>query len=156
MIGPGDWTRSSSNLFLNIWKGMKYYTRGVTGYVDVHDLITVMVFLMEKNTDCGRYIVSSENLSYRDVFSTVAGALGKKPPHRRAGRFLMHLAWRMDWLRSVVSSQKRVISRETVRAGMAKRYFSSRKAAAACNIRFKPVERSIRETAKVFLKDHAF
>lgn len=155
VIGPGDWTRSSSNLFLNIWKGMKYYTEGVTGYVDVRDLVSVMVFLMEKSDDRGRYIVSSENLSYKDVFTMVASALGKKPPVKQAGRLLMNLAWRLDWLRSVFSGKKRVISRETVRAGLAKRHFSNRKVADACGIRFMPVERSIRETAEAFIKDQS-
>jgi len=153
IIGPGDWKRSSSNLFLRIWKGMKFYTTGVTGYVDIHDVINVMVKLMEEHTESERFILSSENLSYREVFQLVASALGKEPPRLHAKRFFIELAWRLDWIRSKISGANRLISREAVRAGSAKAYFSSEKLVAKTGIQFKAVNQSISETAKIFLKD---
>ncbi len=153
IIGPGDWTRSSSNLFQQIWKGMKYYTTGITGYVDIHDVIKVMISLMKENYEGERFIVSSENLSYKEVFILVARALDKNPPSKHATKFLIGLAWRLDWLRSRIFRTKRLISREVVRAGSAQAYFSNAKAIAATGIRFKAVEQSIKETAEIFLRE---
>ena len=68
IIGPGDWNRSSSYLFSAVWKGMKFYTEGVTGYVDIRDVVHTMINLMVGDFSSERYTVSAENLSYRQVF----------------------------------------------------------------------------------------
>ena len=38
ILGPGDWTKGSSQIFQKIHKGLKFYTQGSTGYVDVNDV----------------------------------------------------------------------------------------------------------------------
>ena len=153
IIGPGDWSRSSSYLFQRIWKGMNYYTNGVTGYVDIHDVITVMSRLMRGDLTGERYIVSSENLSYKEFFTMVAGALGKDPPARYASGFLTGLAWRLDWLISKILRTERLLSKETVRASAAQVRFSNRKAIDATGVSFKSIDQSIQETAKIFLRE---
>ena len=60
IIAPGNWERSSSRLFSLVWKGLKYYSEGVTGYVDIRDVITAMIRLMETNVSGERFTVSSE------------------------------------------------------------------------------------------------
>jgi dihydroflavonol-4-reductase len=153
IIGPGDWTRSSAYLFLRIWKGMKYYTNGITGYVDIGDVITVMSRLMKGNSTAERYIVSSDNLSYKEFFTMVAGALGRNPPDRYASGFLMGLAWRLDWLRARILRNGRVLSKETVRTSSAQVRFSNRKVIEATGVTFKAIDQSIRDTAKIFLRE---
>ena len=46
IIGPGDWKSGSSLLFSTVWKGLKFYTKGGTGFVDVRDVTKVMRLLM--------------------------------------------------------------------------------------------------------------
>jgi len=67
ILGPGFW-EDNSGLFRLVWQGLKYYTRGVNGYVDVRDLSKVMVRLMDRNIFGERFIVSAENLSYEQLF----------------------------------------------------------------------------------------
>jgi len=153
IIGPGDWTRSSSSLFQRIWKGMKYYTTGVTGYVDIHDVIHVMIKLMKGKSEGERFIVSSENLSYKEAFIKVARALERNPPTKHAKKILIGLAWRLDWLKSRILRTRRLISRDAIHAGSSQAYFSSAKVIAETGIHFKSVEQSIQETAAIFLRE---
>ena len=38
ILGPGDWNKGSSQIFQKIYNGLKFYTTGSTGYVDVVDV----------------------------------------------------------------------------------------------------------------------
>ena len=154
IIGPGDWNRSSSYLFSAVWKGMKFYTEGVTGYVDIRDVVHTMINLMVGDFSSERYTVSAENLSYRQVFEMIASALDKPPPRIHATPLLISLAWRMSWLISKLNGKKRSITRDTVKSSKRKALFSNEKIRQAISIDFIPVRQSIRDTAIHFL-DHA-
>jgi nucleoside-diphosphate-sugar epimerase len=154
IIGPGDWNRSSSYLFTAVWKGMRFYTRGMTGYVDVRDVIHAMISLMDGNFSDQRYIVSSENLTYRQILEMIARALGKKPPGIFASPFLLALGWRGDWLVSTLTRKARMITRETARSSMRIAKFSNQKIRTALGMDFIPIEQSIQQTALHFLKAH--
>jgi nucleoside-diphosphate-sugar epimerase len=150
IIGPGNWQRGSSSLFTNIYKGMKFYTEGITGYVDVTDVIKCMRLLMEKNKFGERFVLVSENRSYKDVFYMIASALGAKRPSIKATPFLGTIAWRASKLGWILFRKPPVITRETVRAGFNKVYFSNKKIKNTCNMEFIPLEKSIQKTAGFF------
>jgi len=154
IIGPGDWSRSSPYLFTAVWKGMKFYTKGITGYVDIHDVIRAMTALMEGDFLGERYTVSSENLSYHQVLKMIAIALGKKPPRIHATPFLISLGWRFDWLLSTLTGKTRMITRDTAKSSRRKALFSNQKIKTAIGIEFLPVQKSIDNTARIFLDTH--
>jgi dihydroflavonol-4-reductase len=151
IFGPGDWSRSSSRLIKTVWDGLKYYTEGVTGYVDIKDVVKSMIWLAQSDISGERFIISSENLSYKEVFIMISRELGKPPPGILATPFLIGIAWRLDWLRSRLTGRKRIITRETVGASQNKKYFSSKKIADTMGIQFIPISKSIEDTVRVFL-----
>lgn len=151
IIGPGNWQRGSASIFTNIHKGMKFYTGGITGYVDVNDVVKCMRQLMEKNRFGERFTLVSENRSYKDVFFMVADALGVKRPSIKANPFLGGIAWRASTLGWILFRKPPVITRETVRAGFNKVYFSNKKIKNTCNMEFVPLEKSIQKTARFFI-----
>ena len=154
IIGPGDWRRSSSYLFSAVWKGMKFYTEGITGYVDIRDVVRAMVDLMESGHKGERFAVTSENLSYRQVLEKIAGSLGKKPPSIYATPLMISLAWRLDWLTNILTGKPRKITRDTAKSSSRKAVFSNRKIREATGMEFIPIDQSIQETASIFLKSH--
>ncbi|MFC2112977.1 NAD-dependent epimerase/dehydratase family protein [Bacteroidota bacterium] len=155
IIGPSDWKRSSSYLFTAVWKGMQFYTKGVTGYVDIRDVITSMVKLMEGEQSNERFTVSSENLSYQQVLAMIAEVLGKKPPRFLATPFLISLAWRGDWLICKLTGRARSITRDAAKSSNRKTLFSNQKISEATGIVFMPIKKSIQDTARYFLKVHS-
>lgn len=151
IIGPGDWNRSSSYLFSAVSKGMKFYTEGITGYVDIRDVVLAMITLMDGDFSSERYIVSAENLSYRQILELIATALNKPPPRLHATPFLISVAWRLNWLISKFNGVKRSITRDTVKSSKRKALFSNQKICQAIMIDFIPVKQSVRDTANHFL-----
>jgi len=72
VLGPGKWSSGSAQFFKAVWDGLKFYTGGATGFVDVNDVVRAMITLMEdtnfKRCKNQRYILNSENVSYRELF----------------------------------------------------------------------------------------
>jgi nucleoside-diphosphate-sugar epimerase len=153
IIGPGDWQRSSVRLFHEVNKGMRFYTHGTTGYVDVRDVVKAMISLMNGEFSGERYIISAGNYSYKEILSMIADSLGKKPPDILATPKIIRIAYWLDWMRCIFSSDGRKITKDILIASKNKILFSNDKIRNATGIEFIPVEDSIRHTSKLYLKD---
>ncbi len=151
IFGTGFWNKGSSSMFSNIQKGLKFYLNGVTGFVGVEDVVKCMKLLMESDVESERFILVSENLSYREIFTMIAHALKVKPPSIEPGKYLSGLAWRMDAFRSNFG-YPRVITRETILAGRKEARFSNRKIKEQFDFEFQPIEEVVRNMADSFLR----
>ena len=76
ILGKGNWNEGSSKIFKTAYEEFPWYTEGYTGFVDVKDVVQIMIQLMESGTSGERFIVSSENIQYKDIFSRIAIAFG--------------------------------------------------------------------------------
>lgn len=152
-IPPGirGWNKGSGKLFREVDKGVKYYTHGVTGYVDVADVVAIMTGLMERNVKNERYIVVAENLSYREVLTSVARSLNKKPPEKEAPAWVLQWLWRLDWLRSNLTGSGRKITKLLARTVTAKNRYNSDKIKKELNLEFRPFSETIELTGKKYL-----
>jgi len=153
IIGPGEWKKGSSQLFQQVWKGLRYYTHGMNGYVDVRDVVKSMIHLMESEIENSRFIVSSENLDYLDLFSMIADGLAKKKPSVKANAFLSQIAWRAELLRAKLTGKKPLITKETAWTAFQRYQYSTEKIKKAIGIEFIPMKQSIQENSKQFLKE---
>lgn len=154
ILGYCPWDEGSGKLFAGADKGMRYYTEGVTGWVDVHDVVNAMVQLMESSITGERYIVSAGNYSYRQVFEMMAEALGRKAPGTLATPFLSALAWRWERLRSALTGGEPLVTRETARTAQLKCYYSNKKLTEALSFTYRPLGDTIRATAALYQKEH--
>ena len=152
ILGPGDWRSGSPGIFSNIHKGIKFYTKGITGYVDVWDVVKSMMELMNSNIQSERFIVSCDNVSYREMFSMVADALKVKKPSVYANSFLLGMAWRFDSVRSKLAGDIPFITKEMVYSAKRTTLFSSKKLIDELNFKYTPVQESIIKIADIFEK----
>lgn len=155
ILGPGDWTCGSPSLFRIIDNGFNYYTTGVTGYVDVRDLVNTMVQLMESDIANERFVVSTENLSYKQFFDYVATALNKPVPMKHLARWKAEILWRLEALLGLVSGKSPRITRETAHIAYATSLYNSNKLEKALGYTFTPVEQSIRFIASIYEQNRA-
>ncbi len=153
IIGPGDWNTGSCKMFKQAWSGLKFYTTGINGFVDVRDVCRIMVQLMDSDIRNERYIISSENYPFRDLFNAACKALGKPLPYIKAGSWLSGLTWRLEALRSFFTGSRPLITKETARSANQQYYYSNEKIRKALNYNFIPVEESVKDTCAVFLKE---
>lgn len=154
ILGPGNWEKGSSQLFLSISKGQKYYLEGANSYVDIKDLVNIMLLLMKSNIENERFIISSENVSYYDLFNMMAKSLGKKTNFKKAGFFVAELAWRLEKLRSKITKSQPLITKETIRTAKGTHYYSNEKVIQTLDYKFIPISKSIEEICKVFLNTY--
>ncbi len=154
ILGPGNWKSSSDAIFSRIWKGLRYYTGGVTGWVDVRDVATCMADLMDSDISGERFILNAENVPFRTVFDWVADDLQRPRPTVFAGRHLLNWVWRAEAVRSFLTRSRPLATRETARAGHKKVRFSNDKIRAATGIDFIPVREAVKRTCAVFLAEH--
>ncbi|MFN8241474.1 MAG: NAD-dependent epimerase/dehydratase family protein [Bacteroidales bacterium] len=150
IIGPGDWNRSSSQFFSSISKGMLFYTRGITGYVSIDDVVKSMIILSESRIAGERFLVTAENLTYQEVFTLIAGAIGARRPLFFAPPFISYLAMAVSSLISKFSGKKPALTRETLSSAYSIIRFDNSKIREAIGIEFKPVSMAIRETGTIF------
>lgn len=127
VLGEGDDTRSSTNLFKIVYDEFPFYTTGVTSWVDVKDVVKIMIILMKSDISNERFIVSEGNYAFRTIFTKMALAMNKKPPHREASKWMTELAWRFYYLKSLVNGKTATITRETARSAQAKKEFDHSK-----------------------------
>ena len=78
ILGAGDWNNGSSGIFKSAYNEFPWYTGGMSGFVDVLDVVDAMQILMESNVVGQRYVLSAENIHYRDIFNAIAKAFDKK------------------------------------------------------------------------------
>ena len=150
IIGGGDWDKSSSRMIRRAYKKISFYAEGVTGFVDVHDLTAIMIQLTEGNINKERFIVSSENLSYKDFFSVANACFGNKPPTIKVGKLLYEMAWRTANIKSYVTGKQTSITKEIARTACQKNYYSNKKIKDTLGFEFIPVKKSIEDTCRLF------
>ena len=151
ILGPGNWYSGSSKLFNQIYKGMKFYTKGVTGFVDVRDVVDAMVLLMNAKTSCERYILNGENQSYKEVCKSIAEALQVSPPRIYAKPLFTSLAWRLGKLLLFLSGRQPILTKDTAKAAHKIQRYSSKKIKLEHHYSFQTIDDIISRTAKIFL-----
>jgi dihydroflavonol-4-reductase len=153
ILGPGNWNSGSSKFFSTVYDNLKYFTRGITGFVDVCDVVEVMISLMESDIHSQRFIVSAENISYEQLFKSIAKSLGVKEPAVYASPALTSFAVYLDAIKSAISFSRPLITKETAKSSHKVQYYSSEKLLKSLEYSFNPVNNAIERIAKQFLVD---
>lgn len=157
ILGPANWETGSAKMFKTVWDGLKFYTKGITGFVDVKDVAKTMVLLMDDSNfelcKNQRYLLNAENLSYQEVFYQIADALGKPRPKIHTTRFMLELGWRAAKITSSITRKPPLISREIVASSKAVNNFDGSKITRQLNFKYLPISESIRQTASFLKRD---
>jgi dihydroflavonol-4-reductase len=153
IFGPGDWNQGSTAFFSGIRKGMFIYTRGITGYVDVRDVANSMIQLINSNVSGERFIISSENLSFYEVFSMIAGNLGVKKPFIYFPKVLSIPALGIIKIASWLAGKKSAITSDNLRSAYSVQLFDNSKIKRETGISFMPVRQSVEDTCRIYLRE---
>ena len=152
IIGAGNWENGSSRMLQTVWNGLHFYTKGVSGFVDVRDVADIMIELMNSKISGERFLLNAENISYHDFFKTVAQLLHKKPPTIYATPFISKLAWRAEAIRQIVLNHQPLITKETARTAHKKYFYSNEKIKRSLGYEFKPLNETLEFVCGEFLK----
>lgn len=153
ILGSGFWHNGPGELFTKFYNEFKFYTEGITGFVGVKDVVKTMILLMESPIKNERFILVSENSSFKDLFFKIADAFHKKRPHIKVGKTLSNIAWRLEAVKSFFTNKSPLITKHSASASLSKYEYSSAKIKNALNFTFEKLEDTIAAICEDFLKD---
>ncbi|MBX3102614.1 MAG: NAD-dependent epimerase/dehydratase family protein [Bacteroidetes bacterium] len=151
IIGPGDWHTSSPALVRSVAKGLRFYPKGGNGFVGVWDVARACRLLLESDLQDGeRFVLNSENLSFRDFFSRTAVALDKKPPFIPVPTIPAQMTgWLIERWADLFGGEP-LLTRETAASSGRTRRFSADRFRQQFTFAFEPMEEVICKTANAY------
>lgn len=148
IIGPNAGTGGSGALFETVRKGLKFYTLGSGGFVDVEDVARCMIVLMNTEIKSERFIISAENHDYKSLTAKIAVAFGIKEPSTLAKPWMMELAWRFAAFAGVITRSVPSIDKVSAKAASLSKNFDNSKIKKATGIEFKALNTSISQVCE--------
>jgi dihydroflavonol-4-reductase len=156
ILGLTGMDNGSMQLFKTVRKGLPFYTAGSNGFIDARDLAAAQVFLMDSDIKNEKFIVSAENLSYREVFNLIAEGFGKRPPFIRINKTLAGLAWNFFRIRSLLTGKAPLITKETAGTALRQYRYSNRKFRDVSGMTFRPVKDTIYDICRIYRDNNFF
>lgn len=151
ILGAGNWEEGSARLMKVADKEFPFYTEGINGWVDVADVVRAMIGLMKSDINEERFILSEGNHSYKEIFTLMANALGKKAPHIKAAKWSIDLLWRWNRVKKLATGKSGTITKETARTAQVKCYYDNRKFLNAFpEFRYTPIKDCIEQMARAY------
>lgn len=151
IIGEGNFKTDSSVLFANVYKGLKFYSEGINGFVDVRDVSHCMIALMNSDVTNERFVICSQNKSYKEVLFSIADALHVNRPTIKVNATLAEMAWRAEMLKSFFTGNKPMVTKETAHTALNVHQYSNKKIRQSVNAHFHSVTNSINYWAQAYL-----
>ena len=150
ILGPGKWTDSSTAMFKTVYNGLKFYTNGSNGFVDVRDVAKVMVQLMDSEIKSERFLVTGENLKFREIFNMMSDEMKKERPKIGVTKELSEFGWRYEGIRSFITGKNPRITKEMARAAYRNYVYSHEKLKKAIGFTPTPIRETIKNTVEFF------
>src|SRR5690606_19404096 len=69
VLGLGNWAESSTRLFRYVYEEKPFYTAGSANFVDVRDVVEMMLKLTFSDIEGERFILNGGQMEYKDFFS---------------------------------------------------------------------------------------
>jgi dihydroflavonol-4-reductase len=144
ILGAGDWNNGSSGIFKSAYNEFPWYTSGMSGFVDVLDVVDAMQLLMESDITGQRYVLSADNLAYRSLFNSIATAFNKRLPTKKVTPLLAGIVWRLEAIKGFFTRKAPLLTKETAATAQATVRFNNQKFLTAFpNFQYRKLEDTI-------------
>lgn len=153
ILAPGFWNQSSGKLFSFCKKGNMFYTDGSTAYVEVNDVVEVMVQLMDKQIFNERFIIIENSYSFKYIFTEIQKKFGKSAPFLKSGKFVLELGRIADGIISAITRKDRVLTSNTIRTAVGHKKYSNVKVKNTLNFTFKPIQEVLKSICEHYEND---
>ena len=157
ILGPTKWENGSAQFFKLMNEEFKFYTRGVKGFIDVQDVVKVMITLMDEQhfekVKNQRFLLNAENLSMQDLFFRIADALEKPNPKYFTSDLLLGIIWRVAKMVSFISGNPPFLTHETAYEANKNCYYDGSKIKQFINFEYTPIKDTIIQTSGFLKQD---
>ena len=150
ILGPVTGRQGSAAIFETLRKGIKFYPSGTTGLVDVRDVAEILVQLADSDISGERFILNNANMSYRELFHKIALGFGNEPPKYLLSHRMTSIAWKLEWLLSLLTGNEPRITKQTSQAAQSIQKYSSEKISRHLGFSFRNIDETIKTTVKFY------
>jgi dihydroflavonol-4-reductase len=150
ILGSGFWIAGSGKLFSQVKNGFKYYTEGITGFVGVKDVVKAMVLLMNSDVKNERFILVSENKTYKELFFLIADAFGVKRPSKKIKSWQTNMFWRISSILAVFTKKTPLLSKYSAKSAHEVSKYSSEKIKEKINFQFEEIQTVVKDVCSNF------
>jgi dihydroflavonol-4-reductase len=155
MIGPYDSRPSSGAMILGIYqKRVPGYTLGGKNYVAVKDVATAMAnaITMGRIGEC--YILGNINLSFKEMFETIAQTIGVPAPKRKLTNFMVISYGILNSFFAKVFKYNPAVTKELAQISCENHFYSPNKAREELLLPSTPIETAIKECFEWFSENN--
>jgi dihydroflavonol-4-reductase len=155
VLGPGQWTdHGSTSVFKYAYDEKTYHPAGSINYVDVRDVATAAVQLLTADIKNERFILNADSIPYQNFFAEIALRFGKKAPSKVPKTWMLKVGVFAEWLRSRITGQQALITKETALLSKSHFHFKHHKIARALDFNFRPLSETLDWCVEELKKAH--
>ena len=146
ILGPGNWNETSLTIFQTVSKGLKFYPPGSNATVDVRDVSSIMIHLMDSEIEGERYLCIASNQSFKALMTEISLQLEIDPPTKEAKRWQVEIArWALKIVKGLTGSRS-AITKETVHNLFAHKRYDTTKVEKALNFQFRSLSDQVSDS----------
>ncbi len=128
-------------------KNIPFYTTGGNGFVDVRDVVRIMLELMKLSIKNERFILVGENTDYKTFLTKFATAFNKKFPKKKINPLVLNALNSFEWLFHKLFRSRRKLSKDLIRSLFATREYDNSKIVNLLDYQFISLEETFRYLA---------
>ncbi len=147
ILGAHFWDSGIGQILQKVDKGLQFYPPGGNAFVDVRDVVKIMIELMQSNISNESFIVSGTNKTYFELLTSIAKAFEKTPPRTKLPYWLAQILYLAGKF-----SGKGITSKTILKNLYQYPQYSSQKLINALNYHFIPFESSIQNLTTQYRK----
>lgn len=154
ILGIGNFSKSSLQMIDKIFQTRGYYPLGGNGFVDVEDVAKFAILSLSNETNGHRYIISGENLSYKQFFEKIlfhplSHFKGKTRP---IPVFLNNILLKLTKSLEFVFRKSIIISYQSIKNMNYYPKYDNSKSKSIFNFSYSPIDKTIEVMLKNYFK----
>lgn len=131
--------------------GIKRYTTGLKAYVDIDDLVEIMIKLMNSDISSERFIVSAENVTFKHLIDTINSYWNHPPSSIEINNYSIKP---FKIIASLALIGREISPQQAIYYLMNNDAYSNDKIRNALGYKFKPINESIINILNLYEKEH--
>lgn len=152
IIGEGDFSRSSGELFSQTAKGLPVYSAGSNGFVSAMDVASACLALAERGAWGQRFLLNGANLSYKDAMTKIAKSVNAAPPTKVIKGWMINLVVFIFKFLEIVTGRKSLANKTSMlMAQLDTKYDGSKILKTIDNWSYEDIDTAIKRTGKAYL-----
>ena len=154
VLGPGNWTTDTSHLFADTTQ-RKYTTYGVTGFVGVNDVVKCLMTMSRKKIYGEKFIINSQNMSYRVLHSILANKIGAPVPETIAPKRVLTLYKICYAIKSLFTGRRPLINSLYIKSLTHFLLFDNSKSLHRLVAAYEPIESVIETISNIYKEEQS-